>query len=303
MSIDGAAYYFTKIHHLLPAPWSTKMADQNTTHVVPWKAKEIFRFASDELRAEVACEVFAGGRAKARTAVSIKSVPVVRITPKSPQSVDWFISLAFRLENFFTLFLGTSVDLKRVQLFQGDHDGWVVQKMRRRKEKVNFQTWIRCPFQNVADALVRWLSVPRDRQLVELTMLGMMRKSSVFNETEFLTLAQALEGFGRIRFGGSRPRAAKVDQLIQQTYDLISPDLAHKLVGDRAGFTKKVIQTRDHYTHLGNPKGTSAAKSTKELFLLNKRLHAFLRCVMLLDLGISEDHLREPILYQATRWR
>jgi hypothetical protein len=303
MSIDGAACYFTKIHHLLPVPWSSQMADRSTTHIVPWKAKEIFRFTSDELRAEVACEVFAGGSAKARKAVSIKSVPLVKITSQSPQSVDWFTSLAFRLENFFTLFLGTSVGLKHVQLFQSDDDGWVVQKMRRRKEKVNFQTWVRCPFPNVADALIRWLAVPPDRQLVELNMLGMVRKSDVFSETEFLTLAQTLEGFGRIRFGGKRPRQAKVDQLIQQTYDLISPDLAHKLVGDRSGFIRKVIQTRDYYTHLGNPKGTAAAKSTKELFLLNKRLHAFLRCVMLLDLGISEEHLREPILYQATRWR
>jgi len=201
MSIDGAAYYFTNIQHLLPAPWSSQMADQSTTHVVPWKAKEIFRFTSDELCAEVACEVFAGGTAKARTAVSIKSVPVVRITPQSLQSVDWFTSLAFRLENFFTLFLGTSVGLQRVQLFQGDDDGWVVQRMRRRKEKVNFQTWVRCPFPNVADALVRWLRVPPDRQLVELNMLSMMRKSDVFSETEFLTLAQTLEGFGRIRLG------------------------------------------------------------------------------------------------------
>ena len=40
-----------------------------------------------------------------------------------------------------------------------------------------------------------------------------------------------------------------------------------------------------------------------ELFLLNQRLHAFLRCVMLIDLGIPESALKEPILYQSTRWK
>ena len=303
MSIDGAAYYFTKIHRVLPMPWSSQLAEQNTTHVVPWQAKEVFRFTSDELQAEVTCQVFATGSTRPMKAVSVKSVPRIKIVPNRPQSVDWFTSLAFRFENFFTLFLGTSVGLKHVQLFQRDDDGWVVQKMRLRKEKVNLQTCVRCPLQSAAGALMKWLAVPRDQQLVELNMLSMMRKSNIFTETEFLTLAQTLEGFGRIRFGGKRPRRAKVDQLIKQTYDMISSDLAHKLVGDRAEFTNKVIQTRDYYTHLGNPKGTLVAKSNKELFLLNKRLHAFLRCVMLIDLGISEDHLKEPILYQATRWQ
>jgi len=36
---------------------------------------------------------------------------------------------------------------------------------------------------------------------------------------------------------------------------------------------------------------------------MNQKLHAFLRCVMLLELGIPEADLQNPILYQATRWR
>jgi hypothetical protein len=98
----------------------------------------------------------------------------------------------------------------------------------------------------------------------------MMRKSSVFDETQFLSLAQALEGFGRIRF--------------------------------QTGNYEQLIQTRNFLTHLGGPKKSEVVEEPKELFLLNQRLQAFLRCVMLIDLGISEDELREPILYQAHRW-
>jgi hypothetical protein len=175
--------------------------------------------------------------------------------------------------------------------------------MRRRNEKINLQTWIRCSFQDVANALGKWLAVPRDQQLVELTLLDVMRKSDMFDETGFLTLAQTLEGFGRIRFGGRRPRQANFDQLVGKTYDLLSTDFALKIVGERSEFIKKIIQTRDYYTHLGNPRGRSAAKTPKELFLLNKRLDAFLRCAMVIDLGISESFMWEPIVYQATRWR
>jgi hypothetical protein len=175
--------------------------------------------------------------------------------------------------------------------------------MKRRKEKVDRQMWIRCSAEQVADAFSRWLSVPVERQPVELVVLGMMRKSNVFAETEFLSFAQALEGFGRMHYSAAKKREATFKTLIQNTYNLLSAEFAKQLLGECLEFTKKVIQTRDYYTHLGNNIGRDAAKDARELFYLNRRLQAFLRCVMLIDLGISEKYLKEPILYQATRWK
>jgi hypothetical protein len=83
---------------------------------------------------------------------------------------------------------------------------------------------------------------------------------------------------------------------------MFTPSTAKQLVGERNAFRQTIIQTRDYYTHLGNPKGTSTAKSMKELFLVNKRVHAFLRGAMLIDLGIPESALSEAIVYQATKW-
>jgi hypothetical protein len=80
-------------------------------------------------------------------------------------------------------------------------------------------------------------------------------------------------------------------------------EFAKQIVGECSEFTKKIIQTRDYYTHLGNDIGRDAAKDARELFYLNKRLQAFLRCVMLIDLGVSEVLLREPIVYQARKWK
>jgi hypothetical protein len=123
MSIDGAAIYLSKIHRLMPAPWSSRLEkNEGTTHVIPWNTIEVFRFESAELRAEIICEVAAKGAGMNRKGVRIRAVPRIKIMPRNPQSVDWFISLAFRIENFFTLFLGTSVGLKHVQLFQGGKD-------------------------------------------------------------------------------------------------------------------------------------------------------------------------------------
>ena len=199
-SIDSAAFYFTKIHNWLPMPWRSELTVERTTYIVPTSANEPFSFCSLELSAEVVCEIFAGGSNKARKGASIKSVPRLKITPKTPQSVEWYNSLAFRIENFFTLFLGTSVAIKHIQFFQGEQAGWLVQKMRHKQEKVNLQTWVRCPPHRVSNAMAKWLAVPQAERPVEIMLLGSLRKSSVFVETEFLGLAQALEGFGRIHF-------------------------------------------------------------------------------------------------------
>jgi hypothetical protein len=337
-SLDKAAFYFTKIHNWFPSPWGFHMGDENVAYSSPRKALEVFRFSSTALGAEVICEVLSHSESRAKKGVRITPVPRIRVLPLKPRSLDWFVPIALRLENFFSLFLGTSVALKAVQLFQGKDDGWFIQRRRSRQEKVYLPVWVRCQGSEMASALERWLAVPEERRPVERTVLGMIRKSSLFVETEFLGLAQALEGFGRLRFeGGLIPKAdfkqglaklkelvcamwgnsditkrccdvlnnaneASYAHLIEQTYDLLSDGFSMKLLGEKAQFARTVVRTRNYFTHLGIPKGKGVVDDTKELFLLNQRLHAFLRCVMLIDLGISEETLREPILYQSTRW-
>jgi hypothetical protein len=302
-SLDSAVYYFTKLHHLLPKPWSTQLSNETHSYAVPMDPTEVFKFTSKEMDSEVICEVRAGGGWTAKRGVAIRPQSRLRVLPYTPQSLDWFNALAFRLENFFTLFLGTSLSVKHVQVIKGEDAGWVIQKINNRNEKIHLQMWVRCPFEAVSKALMKWLAVPDDKQSIELTVLGVVRKSTLFNETEFLSLAQALEGFGRITFVYKRSARPSFATLIKQTYELLSPEFAEQLLDNKDDFTKKVVQTRDYYTHLGNVKKTAAVRDSSELFLLNKRLHAFLRCVILIDLGIPEQYLKDPILYQATRWQ
>jgi hypothetical protein len=301
--LDTAAYYLTNIHHLLPSPWQTKMNAETMEHVVRIGPQEVFRCKSDYLSAEISCEIFAGGKNKIKEGVRIKPITRIKISPSKQRSVDWFAKLAFRLENFFSLILGTSIEIKQVQLFQGDQDGWLIQRVNRRKEEINRQKWVRCTYEKTAYALERWLAVPENDQVIELAFLETLRKKDLYQETEFLTLAQSLEGFGRVNFGGNKRREAKFDDLIGSTYNLFAAKTAQEMVGDLDSFTKTVIQTRDYYTHLGNQKGNSAAKTMKQLFLLNKRLYAFLRGAMLISLGIPEEAFSQAIVYQATEWK
>ena len=109
-SIDGAAFYLTKIHKWLPSPTKLRMTEEGMSHISPSKALQFFRLEAP-LQAEVICEIFAGRKPN-------KSFPRIRIIPHKPKSLEWFVFIGPRLENFFSLLLGTSVSLKSVQLFK-----------------------------------------------------------------------------------------------------------------------------------------------------------------------------------------
>lgn len=295
--LDGAAFYITKITNMLPFAGQLQMTQEGITYTSPFKAFNYFSFKSAALEAEIICEIFARGTSR------FQSVPRIRVVPTKPRSLAWHWMIGPRLENFFSLILGTSVSLKGVQLFQNKEVGWLVKRFQTREEKIVYANWVRCEPQQIAAALEKWLAVSEDSRPVETIVLNVLRKSSLFVETAFLGLAQALEGFGRIRFSkaGSKKKLTFASG-IAQTYDLLTSAFANKLLGDRDQFVRKVVQTRNYFTHLGSIKKTDVVDGGK-LFFLNERLQAFIRCVMLIDLGIPESALQEPILYQAMRWK
>jgi hypothetical protein len=192
-SIEQGAFYFTKVHQILPTPWKSEITVESLSHSASRDAVQVLGFTNADIDAEVICEVFADDGSKVKKKASIKAIPRVRIIPRTPKSIEWFTRLAFRTENFFTLLMGTSVGIKRIQFIQGGDSGWVVQQMKRRNEKVDRQLWVRCTSEELSDAFSRWLSVPLDKQPVELVALGMMRKSNVFAETEFLSYAMTVQ--------------------------------------------------------------------------------------------------------------
>jgi hypothetical protein len=295
--IEQTALRFGEVSDWFPSAFGLNLSQEQRAITTRTTALEVFRFHCASLDAEVSCDVHAQAPVKRRRA-QIESVPIITIKPTRFESVEWFMDTAFRIENFLTLFLGTSVNLKSAEFIVDGRSGWLVQKVRRQVEKTNFQSWIKCNEQVLATALDRWLSEPQDKRPVERTVLGVLRKTSMFVETEFLSLAQALEGFHRIQVGNSPNFKTR----IEETYDMLSVEFALKLLGPKDVFARRVVQTRNFFTHLGIPAGTDVIQDGGELFGLNQQLHALLRCVMLLRLGVDEAFLREPIQYQATRW-
>jgi hypothetical protein len=336
--IDSSIFRFTDVQEWMPLAWGMDISESEIIYRLPRKALEVFCFSSLALRAEVRCELKAGSRNKTRLKTSITPIPLLRVTPTEPQSLEWFLELMPRFENFYSLFLGTSVAPREVGIIQGDSAGWLIKRQSRKRQKTNVQLWVRCPPEIIARSLANWLSVPEEERAIEKTVLGTLRKSSLFVETEFLSLAQAIEAFGRSRFNKplidsysfkqglkqvkesirmawTEPTIVeRCSQLLnhanegpfadrlQQSCGMLPSEFFKQCFGQQEEFIRSIVQTRNYFTHLGIKPGARVVQEGKNLFLLNQKLSALLRCLMMIDLGVPFEYLREPIAYQAKRW-
>jgi hypothetical protein len=299
------------------------------------------------------CIPFIGSRIKVAVApnvrwspdgkrVTARSQPRIIVEPREPRSLTWFVNLACRFENFFSLFLGTSVRLRAVSLENGTmNDGWlVVPRRRRRGEKPDIQAWVRCDYSRLAGAIAAWFAIPEVFRPLENIVYGAIRGSSVVTETEFLALAQAIESFHRLTesttiippdsFAAITKSMARtiaeryqphgsgiVKRLLEairycnepsfhdrvgSLVSRISPAVALRLLGDTVVFEQTLRQTRNFFTHPGIKKQSRVLTEATDLFLFNQKLHAFLRLLVLLRIGFEEGEVREPVQYQSGRW-
>ncbi len=336
--IERAELTLTGLTGWVPPPLTISSNEKEVIYSQPNSGMKLFDCFTSGLEAQISFEVLSSGHVGLHNGVRLRSVPKLTIAPRKPRSVKWFMDVSHRVENFFSLLVGTSIALKSVQLFQGERSGWIVIHEKRNTEKTNMQLWVRCEAQTLGVALEKWMNVPDDESSVERTFLVMLRKSSLFVRTEFLSLAQSLEAYGRLRFSDSiipkaefRTVSKEVEALVEEicgntmirkricesighaneityamriknTIGLLSEEFATQLIEDREAFTRNIVETRNFFTHLGIRKSKNVITDTKDLFMLNQKLHSVLRCVLLLDLGFPENALHAPILYQASRW-
>jgi hypothetical protein len=174
---------------------------------------------------------------------------------------------------------------------------------------------------------------------IEGLLLGVLRKGKLFVETEFLSLAQALEGFHRatgqeIKLGKGAFKVLRrkiEDFLAEQNVDnetarrinsavsfanqtsfrsrvtelcgRISADTLTKMKITPEQFIADVVRMRNFFTHAGSTYDEKEEPIRgRELFLLSQRMRALLRGVFLLHLGFPEDHVTELIVREATKW-
>ena len=90
--------------------------------------------------------------------------------------------------------------------------------------------------------------------------------------------------------------AAWVEALLRR----LPTELVQKLIGDPQQFEQALRQTRNHLTHLGGKVGAKVITDAGSLFLMNQKLHALLRLLVLTDLGFPAESVFDPV-YQQSR--
>jgi hypothetical protein len=268
-----------------------------------------------------------------------KSRAFIEVETPAPECLGWYRRIGARLENLFSLLTGGSVAADTLLVYRGGESGRLVAKRPGSVRHFDRMQSVWCAPHQLAQAIATWLCLPPKFDSVESLALEVLRKSKLFMETEFLALAQALEGFHRATTNMSatdRLTLRKVRKAIRATLDAQpvdaelkdkicnsmmhagDPNLAARLTGlcqliseptlSEMGivletFISNVVVTRNFYTHAGSGKESKRKPLTgKAMFLLNQKMRCLLRGVMLLYLGLPESQIAEILKREARKW-
>ena len=341
--LTSARFTYTGLGEWLPGPLNESWETDHILLRIPLEERVVFQLgilgtqvhASLKVHSEIISTEDDGGRLT-------RPIAFVEIESSETESLNWYLSVGNRLENFFSLLLGASVAMETMFIYKGEDSGHIVTKRKRVVEKLGAFDCVRCTASQLAHGMATWLSQPEEFRSVENLALGVLRKGDLFYETEFLSLTQALEGFHRVSFQSpsidkatlKRIRRAYAQLLAQEQVDealasRLCESMAHandptftsrlialctrlpafilmQLAIDPPLFAAEVAATRNFLTHAGNKVSSRRRRAPVEgaaIFFLNQKLRALLRGVLLLNLGLPEEQITSLIVREGTRWR
>jgi hypothetical protein len=340
--IEKARYTFSSLSEFVNTPFTERWGNNLITLEIQAGAKPLVDCSVVTTRAHVELKAYQTLTTDDETrARIIRTVAIVEVTPLELESLFWYMDVGNRLENLFSLLAGTSLVMETFFIYREGKSGAVMMKRHNFVEKYRVFDSLRHSNSQLAHAISTWLSEPEGFREIENLLLGVLRKGKLFVETEFLSLAQALEGFHRAT-GGDESKmdkasfkelrkkierfleelevddetAKKVNAAVANSNQTsfrsrlkelcgrIEPSTLREMKIDLDAFAASVTDTRNFFTHAG---GESDEKKELlqggELFLLSQKMRALLRGVFLLHLGFPEPQFRDLIVREATKWR
>jgi hypothetical protein len=342
LEIRSATYSYAGLEGWLRSDAQISMTNDEVIIRHPHKSPPLLDFSIVSTRTRIQLRVASNLQFDPLGSHSAGAEPLIVVEPSTPSSVEELLNSAYRLENFLSLWIGTSVRLRTVWLKNSsEKDGCVIRRapVDAPAEEPDVQAWIRADASQLAEAIIAWMTTPEDFRPVENLVYGVIRSTPLFVETEFLSLAQALESLHRltdtstmverslfqriytaleqrirticgdpslaarfedaIRYANEPSFRNRMDSLLSR----VGTDHAKTLLGDLSVFERTLRQTRNFLTHPGIRRQSQVLTGTKDLFLFNQKLHALLRLLVLLNLGVSEDIAFEPVRYQSQKWK
>jgi hypothetical protein len=337
--LQSARYTFKGLNEWFPsAVLDVWMENQVQVHL---REFEHLTFPIPGIDAEVSIRIFPElkGSAEDCSARVHRSIASIEIKPKARKSLAWFVKIGGRLENLFSLLTGTSLALETIFIYRDDENAHVVMRRHTELSQYNPLDAVRPTTDELSKAISIWLSAPEKFESVENLALGIIRKGKLFIETEFLSLAQALEGVHRATVTSeivpdtefkkvakkisSVLKKDKVDAALRQRIgevlsyangqtfrwrlnklcDSFTESLRKRMQIKRDELVPVIVATRNSFTHAGGSEENGGPSPTLDLFLLNQKMRALLRGSLLLYVGIPEKQMANILVREATRWR
>lgn len=340
--LDSARFTFSSLSQFVNTPFREKWGNGLITIEIQSEPKPLLDCSALETRVHVELKAYQTLTTdEEREARLTKTVAIVEVTPPVAESLSWFGGIGNRLENLFSLLAGTSLVMETFFIYREDKSGAVIRKQHAFVEKYKMLDSLRHSNSQLAHSICIWLSESEGFREIENLLLGVLRKGKLFVETEFLSLAQALEGFHRATAGNEskmdkpsfKALRGKIEKFLEE--EKVDDETARKvneavaycnqtsfrsrlkgLCGrisqstldemkiDPDAFAASVINTRNFFTHAGGPSDEKKEPLRgRDLFLLSQKMRALLRGVFLLHLGLPEPQFKELIVREATKWR
>jgi len=339
--LNSARFTFSSLAEWVNTPATEKWGDKEITIKIPLEDTVLLDCCLLGSRVRLELKIHQELTTDKETyARKTKPVAVVRVTPSSPESLSWFWGIGNRLENLFSLLSGTSQAMETLFVSQGEQNGILMMKQRDFATPYSVRDSMRHTNQQLARAIAIWLSESEGFREIENIVLGVLRKGKLFIETEFLSLAQALEGFHRATGEEVQLDKPAFEELCQKIEEFLQTQSVDEETAARANsailysnqtsfrsrlkqlcarinektlaemnivpkeFIPIVVDMRNYLTHAGGS-SNKKKKSLKDLnvFLLSQKMRALLRGVFLLHLGFPETQIRDLIVREATKWR
>jgi hypothetical protein len=339
--IDSVRYTFSSLAEWLITPRNEEWGKEHIIIKIPTKEMGVLDFcvvaSRTRIELKVRHELTTGEESRSRLT---RPVAFVEVIPAEPQSLQWFVGVGSRLENLFSLLTGTSLGMETFFIYQGEESGAVIRKQHEYVRRYEFFDSVRYTHSQLAHSIAIWMSESDRLREIENLLLGVLRKGKLFAETEFLSLAQALEGIHRatgqeIRVGEAEFKALRKkieDYISEQNIDeetatrinsavsfanqtsfrsrlrelcaRISEQTLINMKIDSEQFIGQVVRMRNFFTHAGSSYDEKEEPLRgRELFLLSQKMRALLRGVFLLHLGFPESQICDLIAREATKWR
>jgi hypothetical protein len=339
--LDSARFTFTSLAEWVTTPRMEEWGKDQVTINVPNEEKEILNFLVPATQVRVELKLHSSLTTnKENQAREIKTHVVIKVTPAGLETLSWFIDMGNRLENLFSLLTGTSLGMETLFVYRGDKSGILIRKQHDFVEPYKAFEAVRTTNARFQDAITTWLSESSRFRAIENLLLGVLRRGKLFLETEFLSLAQALEGFHRVTGEDDKleksafkelramiekfleeqnigeETAARINSAVaysnQTSFRSRLKELCSRITEGTLGnmqiapdeFIDAIVRTRNFFTHAGSSPGEKKEPITgTNLFFLNQKMRGLLRGVFLLHLGFPEAEFQELIVREATKWK